>query len=145
MHVFWPDHSIINASQRLQSVFNVLIKWFAIKTTAGSSKLKYPIHIGNYNQKGSIRKGELWDSCRVLRIRDEHITIMNTTQLTDDPQVQWKAETIASQILKEVESLDIDALITFDREGVSHHPNHCAIYYATASLCLARLIPNRKK
>lgn len=63
----------------------------------------------------------------------------------DDPQVHWKAETIASQILKEVESLDIDALITFDREGVSHHPNHCAIYYATASLCLARLIPNRKR
>lgn len=109
-----------------------------------SFQLQLNLFIGNYDQKGSIRKEELWDSCRVLRMRDEHITIMNTTKLMDDPQVHWKAETIASQILKEVESLDIDALITFDREGVSHHPNHCAIYYATASLCLARLIPNRK-
>lgn len=105
----------------------------------------FHVCIGNYDQKGHVRKEELWQSCRVLRLRDEHITIKNTTQLLDDPQVQWKAETIASQILKEVESLDIDALITFDREGVSHHPNHCAIYYATASLCLARLIPNRER
>lgn len=113
-------------------------------TTSVQHRYLLHTYLGNYDQKGSIRKEELWDSCRVLRLRDEHITIMNTTQLMDDPQVHWKAETIASQILKEVESLDIDALITFDREGVSHHPNHCAIYYATASLCLARLIPNRK-
>lgn len=53
-------------------------------------------------------------------------------------------ETIAKIISKAVESLDIQAVITFDRDGVSQHPNHCAVYYATASLCLAGLMPKGK-
>lgn len=48
---------------------------------------------------------------------------------------------IAKQILKQVHSLDIDAIITFDRDGVSHHPNHSAIFYASTSIYLAGLIP----
>lgn len=97
---------------------------------------------GNFEQKGNIRREELWQACKILKLRDENITLVHATHLLDDPQIHWKSETIASHILKEIETLDIDALITFDREGVSHHPNHCAIYYATASLCLAGLIPN---
>ena len=97
---------------------------------------------GNFEQKGNTRKDELWKACKVLKIKDENITIVKATNLADDPHAHWKFETISFQILKMVESLDIDGLVTFDREGVSHHPNHCAIYYATASLCLAGLIPN---
>lgn len=74
----------------------------------------------------------------------ENITLITATHLIDDPNVNWKTETIAKLILRSLESLDIDVLITFDREGVSHHPNHSAIYYATASLCLSGLIPHRK-
>lgn len=66
---------------------------------------------------------------------------MNSTLLSDDPNFNWKTELVAKQIQKEVESLDIEALITFDRDGVSYHPNHCAIYYAAASLCLAGFLP----
>lgn len=44
-----------------------------------------------------------------------------------------------------IESLDIDAIITFDRDGVSNHPNHCAIYYSVASICLAGFMPSCKK
>lgn len=65
----------------------------------------------------------------------------NSTLLRDDPHSNWKTELVAKQIQKEVESLDIEALITFDRDGVSYHPNHCAIYYAAASLCLAGYLP----
>lgn len=67
---------------------------------------------------------------------------MNATNLQDDPNINWRAELIAKQILNKLESLDIEILITFDRDGISQHPNHIAIYYATASLCLAGLIPN---
>lgn len=77
----------------------------------------------------------------MLRLKDEHITLMSSTLLVDDPHLNWKTELVAKQIRKEVESLDIEALITFDRDGVSHHPNHCAIYYAAASLCLAGYLP----
>lgn len=99
---------------------------------------------GNYEQKGNIRKTELWKASAVLNIRMENITLISATHLIDDPNINWKTETIAKLILRSLESLDIDVLITFDREGVSRHPNHSAIYYATASLCLSGLIPNRK-
>lgn len=69
---------------------------------------------------------------------------MNSTQLIDDPHLNWKTEVVAKHIQKLVESLDIEAVITFDRDGVSYHPNHCAIYYATASLCLAGYLPKSK-
>lgn len=96
---------------------------------------------GNFECKGNIRKQELYDATKVLRLKDEHITVMNSTLLVDDPHSNWKTELVAKQIQKEVESLDIEALITFDRDGVSNHPNHCAIYYAAASLCLAGYLP----
>lgn len=62
--------------------------------------------------------------------------------MPDDPNTHWKIETVASNILKAIESIDAEILITFDRDGVTNHSNHCAIYYAVASLCLANQIPN---
>lgn len=99
---------------------------------------------GNFEQLGNVRKRELYDAAKVLRLKDEHITLMNSTLLADDPNLNWKTELVAKQIRKEVESLDIEAIITFDRDGVSYHPNHCTIYYAAASLCLAGYLPKSK-
>lgn len=61
--------------------------------------------------------------------------------MPDDPNAHWKIETVASNILKSIESIDAELLITFDRDGVTNHSNHCSIYYAVASLCLANQIP----
>lgn len=96
---------------------------------------------GDYEGEGSRRREELWNACAVLNIAEENVTLVNATLLPDGPHFDWKIETICQFISKEVETLDIDLLITFDRHGVSHHPNHCAIYYAVASLCLSKLIP----
>lgn len=102
------------------------------------------IFAGNFEQIGSVRKRELYDAVRVLGLRDEHVMVKSSTLLADDPNVMWKTEVVAKQIQKEVQSLDIEALITFDRDGVSYHPNHCAIYYAATSLCLAGYLPKSK-
>lgn len=61
--------------------------------------------------------------------------------MQDDPNNDWKVEIVSSFILKHIETLDIDLLITFDKDGISNHKNHQAIYYATASLCLSGLMP----
>ncbi|XP_058822285.1 N-acetylglucosaminyl-phosphatidylinositol de-N-acetylase [Topomyia yanbarensis] len=98
---------------------------------------------GNYGQKGEQRRQELWDACDSLGIKSEDITLMNATHLRDDPALEWKTVTIANQILKHLEALDADLLLTFDKDGISGHPNHSAIYYATASLCLSGLIPTK--
>ncbi|XP_053690541.1 N-acetylglucosaminyl-phosphatidylinositol de-N-acetylase [Sabethes cyaneus] len=100
---------------------------------------------GNYGQRGEERRQELWNACESLGIKPEDITLLNATHLRDDPALEWKTVTIANQILKYLESLDIDLLVTFDKDGISGHPNHSAIYYATASLCLAGLIPSKCK
>lgn len=69
---------------------------------------------------------------------------MNATLLPDDPTVTWKPQIIAKQILKQVHSLDIDTIITFDRDGVSNHANHCAIFYSSISIYVANLLSEGK-
>ncbi|GAB0091650.1 N-acetylglucosaminyl-phosphatidylinositol de-N-acetylase [Sergentomyia squamirostris] len=103
------------------------------------------LSIGDHDQKGRIRRDELFQSCRVLKMRPENVTIMNFTELPDDPSVEWKVALIAKQIEHTIDALDIEALITFDRDGVSQHPNHSAIYYAASSLCLTGTMPNNCK
>ncbi|XP_037950036.1 N-acetylglucosaminyl-phosphatidylinositol de-N-acetylase [Teleopsis dalmanni] len=100
---------------------------------------------GNYENKSHLRRQELWSSCAYLGIPSSNIMLLNATHLPDDPYVEWQTESVAKYILNMVESLDIDAVITYDRDGVSQHPNHSAVYYATASLCLAHLLPKNCK
>ncbi|KAH8278394.1 hypothetical protein KR018_001552 [Drosophila ironensis] len=96
---------------------------------------------GNFEQQGKVRRQELWRSCSKLGIPESNIMLMNATNLPDDPNVDWRPDAVAGLILHAVESLSIQAIFTFDRDGVSSHPNHCAVYYAAASLCLANLLP----
>ncbi|XP_058060009.1 N-acetylglucosaminyl-phosphatidylinositol de-N-acetylase [Anopheles bellator] len=100
---------------------------------------------GNHERKGDMRRQELWNACESLGVQPEDITLVNATHLQDDPMAEWKTVTIATQVLRQIESLDVDVLVTFDKDGVSGHPNHCAIYYATASLCLSGMIPSSCK
>uniref|UniRef100_A0A1B0CV86 N-acetylglucosaminylphosphatidylinositol deacetylase n=1 Tax=Lutzomyia longipalpis TaxID=7200 RepID=A0A1B0CV86_LUTLO len=103
------------------------------------------LSIGDHEQQGRVRREELFRSCQVLKIPPENVTIMNLTELPDDPNVEWKVPTIARLIEQTIEALDIEALITFDRDGVSQHPNHIAIFYAASSLCLTGIMPNSCK
>lgn len=88
-----------------------------------------------------MRREELFRACKRLGISESNIILVNATNLPDDPNVEWRTDAVASFILHTVESLDIQAIFTFDRDGVSSHPNHCAVYYAAASLYLANLLP----
>lgn len=99
---------------------------------------------GNFDKKGALRRQELWNACEVLSIDKADITMLNATHLQDDPNSEWKVEHVAKIIQKHIEMLDVQLLITFDKNGVSSHPNHCAIFYATASLCFSNLIPKGK-
>ena len=63
--------------------------------------------------------------------------------MPDDPHIQWPENIVASTILRYVESYKINALVTFDKFGVSKHKNHISIYYGIASLCIERKVPSR--
>lgn len=101
--------------------------------------------VGNHEKKGRIRQKELWEACSDLGVPASNITLISATSLPDDPTVTWKSQLIAKQIMKKVHSIDIDTIVTFDRDGVSHHANHCAIYYASISAFVSNLLPEGEK
>ncbi|XP_012266761.1 N-acetylglucosaminyl-phosphatidylinositol de-N-acetylase isoform X2 [Athalia rosae] len=87
------------------------------------------------------RKEELWASARILGIPEANVTILMSTQLPDDPKVQWPKNIVAETILLHVESYRINAVVTFDKRGVSGHRNHISIFYGVASLCMENKLP----
>lgn len=93
---------------------------------------------------GTLRRNELYESCKALGIKEECIVIQKHSSMPDSMKTRWPAELIASLILNHVEMYDIDTLITFDKHGVSRHLNHCSIYYAVANLSLEKRLPSSK-
>lgn len=100
--------------------------------------------LGNAAGLGKVRKEELWNACSKLGIPSENIVLINSTQLQDNQATEWREDVIAKAILSRVEELQIDTLITFDKQGVSKHKNHCSIFYAVAFLCLDNRVPDCK-
>ncbi|CAK1590303.1 unnamed protein product [Parnassius mnemosyne] len=98
---------------------------------------------GNYDGKGDIRPSELWNACKLLGVPAENICLMNDTRLQDDPKVQWPVQVIAKLIHHHLEMLEVDTLVTFDRGGISSHPNHSAVFYAVAYLFVEKNMPKR--
>lgn len=90
---------------------------------------------------GTIRKNELYESCKLLGIDENCIFIHNHTLLPDSMKVKWPIDILAKQISYYLEAYDITTLVTFDRHGVSRHLNHSSIYYAVAHLTLEKRIP----
>lgn len=56
----------------------------------------------------------------------------------------WKEDLIGSIIMNYVQSLNVDTLVSFDKQGISQHPNHKAIYYAIAYLVMENQLPSCK-
>ncbi|XP_026314320.1 N-acetylglucosaminyl-phosphatidylinositol de-N-acetylase [Hyposmocoma kahamanoa] len=98
---------------------------------------------GDHEGKGHLRRTELWDACKKLGVPGQNITIIMDTRLKDDPKVQWPVPVVSKLIQHQLESLDIDTLVTFDRGGVSSHPNHSAVFYAIAYMFVEKMMPKR--
>ncbi|XP_026466017.1 N-acetylglucosaminyl-phosphatidylinositol de-N-acetylase-like [Ctenocephalides felis] len=97
---------------------------------------------GNHSDLGKTRKYELYEACKVLGISEDRITIHNDQFLPDNPNVMWKEDLIGSIIMNYVQSLNVDTLVSFDKQGISQHPNHKAIYYAIAYLVMENQLPS---
>ncbi|XP_061722344.1 N-acetylglucosaminyl-phosphatidylinositol de-N-acetylase [Cydia pomonella] len=98
---------------------------------------------GNNEGKGKIRSKELWLACSELGVPDRNICLVTDTRLPDNPKAHWPVAVIAKLIQHQLESLDIDTLVSFDRGGVSSHPNHSAVFYAIAYMFVEKLLPAR--
>ncbi|XP_076277417.1 phosphatidylinositol glycan anchor biosynthesis class L [Lasioglossum baleicum] len=88
------------------------------------------------------RKEELWDCTKMLGIPEANVTIVMSTELPDDQNVQWPTEVVAECILQHVETYKINAVVTFDKHGISRHKNHISLYFAIAALCIEKKVPS---
>ncbi|XP_078427979.1 uncharacterized protein LOC144700448 [Wolffia australiana] len=82
------------------------------------------ISAGNAEDKGSLRKEELYRACAVLRIPSQQIIILDHPKLQDGFDQKWDHGLLATLIGEQMTILGIGTVITFDEFGISGHPNH---------------------
>lgn len=80
-----------------------------------------------------MRQKELQDACAILGIEPEDVFILDHPDLQDGPHAQWPSELIASTVAVQASKVKADMIITFDAQGVSHHPNHVAVWRGAVS------------
>ncbi|XP_032823781.1 N-acetylglucosaminyl-phosphatidylinositol de-N-acetylase isoform X2 [Petromyzon marinus] len=97
---------------------------------------------GNFYNQGNLREKELRESCRVLGIPNSRVTLVDRSELPDDPQVTWDSSLVADIILQHVEKHKIGLVLTFDAEGVSGHANHVSVYHALRNLQSQKRLPS---
>jgi N-acetylglucosaminylphosphatidylinositol deacetylase len=61
--------------------------------------------------------------------------------LKDGHGNEWPVEEVAAIAERHMLQLSVDLVVTFDRHGVSGHPNHQALFYGIAALHLKERIP----
>jgi N-acetylglucosaminylphosphatidylinositol deacetylase len=81
------------------------------------------------------RTSEFFASCRVLGLGDR--CYVDDRPLLDGFQYEWSADEVRSIVSKYVGWIEPDRIVTFDREGVSGHPNHISV-----SRALSRTVPD---
>ncbi|KAH3672846.1 hypothetical protein WICMUC_004068 [Wickerhamomyces mucosus] len=77
---------------------------------------------GNAEGLGHIRSRELITSLKILGIDDVEI-VDDETKFKDSMSLEWKSNDILEYIKKPI-------ILTFDKDGISLHPNHISLFKA---------------
>ncbi|KAL0034476.1 hypothetical protein WJX79_004581 [Trebouxia sp. C0005] len=88
---------------------------------------------GNFEGLGKLRQEELRTACAILGIEPKDVFIVDHTDLQDGPHAQWPPQLIALIVAAQASKVKADMIITFDAQGVSHHPNHIAVWRGAVS------------
>ncbi|EIW78420.1 N-acetylglucosaminylphosphatidylinositoldeacety la se [Coniophora puteana RWD-64-598 SS2] len=79
---------------------------------------------GDADGLGKIREQELADSLAILGVEQGKHWVLDHPELQDNITLTWDAEVIVEVIQPFVTSNQITAILTFDFQGISSHPNH---------------------
>lgn len=105
--------------------------------TFANLRQQYSLHLlcftnGNYDNLGPVREKELEAAAKYLG--SEKLTIVSEKDICDGPQSKWPISKM-TQILKDyVTSQSINAIISFDQQGISGHPNHIDVFRSVKNL-----------
>ncbi|KAI0443438.1 putative deacetylase LmbE-like domain-containing protein [Xylaria telfairii] len=110
---------------------------------------------GNADGQGETRKRELVKSAMLLGLRQEDdVFVLDSPDFPDSMSATWDSERISALLGSafaphlvnaslsppdEAPTAAIDALITFDKSGVSSHPNHISLYHGARTFIGALL------
>ncbi|WOO76796.1 N-acetylglucosaminyl-phosphatidylinositol de-N-acetylase [Vanrija pseudolonga] len=93
----------------------------------GWSILGVCLSSGNADGLGSTRVQELYDSYRILGVPQDQVVIVEHPQLQDSLTTSWDGQVIFNDVLAPLLRKGITHIITFDKQGVSGHPNHVSL------------------
>jgi LmbE family N-acetylglucosaminyl deacetylase len=81
---------------------------------------------GSPEELGALRTGELECAARSIGIDELHVL-----DWPDGGAATWDMDRLAGQIGDLIRVMNPEAVITFDEEGVTRHPDHIAVHHAT--------------
>ncbi|ESK92452.1 glycan biosynthesis protein [Moniliophthora roreri MCA 2997] len=103
---------------------------------------------GDAEGLGEIRTVELERSLDVLGIKPSHRAIINHPDLQDNITASWDQQVISDVVKPFLVQYGIDTVLTFDRQGISGHPNHgslpVAVKHVLRGWTLESTIPHPK-
>jgi len=81
---------------------------------------------GDHDGLGEVREEELQYSSKKIGIPEENLKIVENEGIQDGPENMWRVEHVGEEVGNYTKQCKPDIIITFDRYGVSGHPNHIA-------------------
>lgn len=95
---------------------------------AGVSVSVLCLSTGNAAGLGAVRARELRQSCAVLGVADDRVRLVDNDALQDGMCTHWSPDAVAAEVDAAVVALRPEAIVTFDKWGVTRHPNHIAVH-----------------
>lgn len=112
------------------------------KPTLGNHLKILCLSSGNADGLGDVRRKELVKSGLLLGLRSaDDVLVLDDAQFPDSMTQTWDAKAISNLLTstfapkigniptKSAPEANIDVLITFDKQGISSHPNHISLYH----------------
>ncbi|MFH4982649.1 hypothetical protein AB6A40_009358 [Gnathostoma spinigerum] len=107
---------------------------------AGTEVYLLCLTTGDNEGLGWKRKRELMKAVSILGAKEENVTILDY-DIFQDGLVLWNEELLGKVILRFIQTLEVDMVVTFDEGGVSSHPNHIACFTSVQYLYTRALVP----
>eukprot|EP00850_Spirogloea_muscicola_P023960 SM000413S15643 [mRNA] locus=s413:6883:9263:+ [translate_table: standard] len=94
------------------------------------------VHVLCLSTGGKVEAAEapLW--CGPWQVPEENVCVLDHPELQDGFQEAWSVALIRYLVEEALSSKDINVILTFDKYGVSGHPNHRAVHGGVRSLVL---------
>ncbi|CAI5438396.1 unnamed protein product [Caenorhabditis angaria] len=95
---------------------------------------------GNFYGKGKIRSRELFLAAKYLGISSSDVTCLDYDEFEDGDK--WNRKNLSYIILRHIEVLSADVVISFDNYGISGHHNHISCFDALQTVYSIGAVPS---